>query len=701
MVDAGAASSSRGTTQPPGPSRWVIALERLNRAPWARCLRDGMVWLVPYLMLWSVVLLLGAVLSQLQPVEPAARLLLQMSAELRHMMPLVVWGSVGAMAALHFNLMRTPVAFICLSMGAASQQILASLIGERGEAWTMFLALIGPYPAVAAMASVARSRWAQIATDSSASSRNVAESINLILPGLVVTGLMCVLLVSTTVVTLAMKSAMPLEAILRLPDEWIGLIYVLCNSIAWFFGVHGYYLLLPLLEVLPQATLQPQHPISQTFLGLFVFIGGCGATLSLVIALLLSAGRSQLRTIALVSVAPALINVNETLLFGLPIILNPRLLLPFVLVPTVNYLIACTAAWAGWVSITSLTVPFNSPVLLNALLSTGGDGRAALLQLVNVTVGTLIYLPFVRPRKKSPSGLRRGAALHAQETEYVRRMEDANFRLGKSANGKPDAPQAQPENALKDHDFVLFFQPKVDPSTHLVRGSEALIRLMDDRGHLLTPGNFLPELEREGLLSAVDLWVARTAVEQQRQWRAAGHPVLPMSINVTAATLLNPATVNQLVQTVESARGAIEIEITEGSLLQDEPIVAEALEALRSAGARLFIDDFGTGFSSLSYLYRFRFDGIKIDRSFTNALTFERGRKLFDQLCSMARQMELELVVEGVEEEWQLGHIPRDLPVSVQGFLYSKPLPPESFMQFVLNAQNGQTASAVAELADA
>jgi len=683
---------------PPFVPRLQAALGLLNRAPWARSVRDGMVWLVPYLMLWSAVLLLGEALHLLDAPQAWVSLARRGAAQLRDLLPPVIWGAMGAMAALHFSLARTPVAYVCLAAGVVVQAALTAVAGTGGAAWISLLAMTVPFPMVGLMASLSRRPAMHLAAGSSTAGHNVSESLNLVLPALA-----AIALTTAAVATAGWLLTAGLQGVAgslwsQASPTLVAALYTLGNSLAWLFGVHGYYLLLPLLEALPELSPQAGEPVSQTFLGVFVFIGGAGSTLSLILVLLLQVRKRSMRVIGLMSLLPAAFNVNELLLFGLPIILNPHLLLPFVLVPLCNFGVAAAALQWGWVAPIQGSVPFNSPVMLNALLATRGDAAAVLLQVANVALGAVIYWPFVARWVRQAGTPVAVPPLHAIDTEYSRRAEEASFRMDDPVRELNESAAAATRlndrlRALDDHDFVLYYQPKVNPQTGQVMGSEALLRLVSSTGAIVSPGAFLPDLERAGLMKDVDQWVARAAAEQLERWRQSGEVLLPVSVNVSADTLMDLQAVHQLAREVSRQPGLIDLELTEGAFLSDQQIVSQALEALGAAGARLDIDDFGTGFSSLSYLYRFKVDGIKIDRSFTSALAYVRGREVFSQLCAMARRLNLRLVVEGVEEAWQLRHLPEDVNVSVQGFLFARPMPADQFQAYVA-AQAGRGAAA-------
>ena len=160
-----------------------------------------------------------------------------------------------------------------------------------------------------------------------------------------------------------------------------GLIYTFLNSTLWFLGIHGANILQPLMLHLNEISAANGGFVNESFLGAFVFIGGSGATFSLILAITLFSKNKTLRLLSYDSVPIALMNINELLVFGLPIILNPRMFIPFLVVPLVNVLTSFFAIYFGWVSLPDAQVPFNALVGLNAYLAMHHDINAVFLQL--------------------------------------------------------------------------------------------------------------------------------------------------------------------------------------------------------------------------------------------------------------------------------------------------------------------------------
>ncbi|MBQ1541841.1 bifunctional diguanylate cyclase/phosphodiesterase [Caulobacter sp. CCUG 60055] len=217
------------------------------------------------------------------------------------------------------------------------------------------------------------------------------------------------------------------------------------------------------------------------------------------------------------------------------------------------------------------------------------------------------------------------------------------------------ALEADLRGAVARGEIVPYFQPVVRLSTGAISGFEALARWRHPRRGLISPDEFLPLCDEMGLLSALGAAMMETAAGQLAQWRrshrAAGD--LSVSVNLSTGELDRPhlvADVARILAETGLPRGALKLEITESDIMRDPERAAVTLHALRSAGAAISLDDFGTGFSSLSYLTRLPFDMLKIDRYFVRTMGANEGSaKIVRSVVNLGRELSLEVVAEGVE----------------------------------------------------
>jgi lactose/cellobiose-specific phosphotransferase system IIC component len=669
-------------------------LESLAASHSLRAIREGLLWIIPCLLVSATFLVASVIFQALQMPPVLIETTLSLHAEISRILPLLIASSIGYMMSIHHRLPRLPVAFLCFSYVA----IAASLLQDHPRAaasFILFIAIASPLLNVPIMAWLHRQKWTQIARVDMVGD-NVRDSLNLIIPGT----LTAILLAVCLHLLLLSPLIAWLDAPLQLPfvdsPYWSGILVAGLNSLLWFFGIHGYHALQPVFDVLDQAVALNAIDVlsggggawvlNSSLLGAFTFIGGSGGTFSLLLAILIFCRHRSLRLLALASLPIALLNVNEILLFGLPIILNPRLALPFFCVPMINVTLALAAAKAGLIDPVVASLPLNSPVLLNAYLATGGDYSALLLQLGLLGLGVLVYAPFIRA---IDVGGRAASTIKVRslDTTFTQLHEEASLYANDPvvfANSfrKMQREQSDRIRDISEYEFYLEYQPQVALGSGLCTGCESLLRARDQEGRTQQPWEFLQWLEQAGLMRDLDIWVASEAIRQVERWRGEGF-ALPVTINVTGHTLVDPVYCDKLVRIVARARGLVSIEITEQALAGDVGRVQAAIDEFHRVGARVYIDDFGTGYSSLSYLHQFAIDVIKIDRSFVLALDSERGRETMAGLLRFAETLGLGVVIEGVESESQLQAFAGHDELVIQGWYFCKALAADRLAEYV------------------
>ncbi len=251
--------------------------------------------------------------------------------------------------------------------------------------------------------------------------------------------------------------------------------------------------------------------------------------------------------------------------------------------------------------------------------------------------------------------------------------------------------EAEMEKALEEQRFVLQYQPQFAVSTGAVSGMEALVRLERSDGSRVSPAEFIPIAEDNGFIVRLGYWIIREACQQLARWRQAGLSVPRISLNVSPRQLLDA----RLLEVTEAAAAEtglsmtdLEFEITERCMLEQSDEVAGTLTALRQRGVRLAIDDFGTGYSSFAYLAWQPMDIVKLDRSFLARVgEDDRTDAVIQGMVSMARQLGLGLVAEGVENEQQANFL-RAVGCDVaQGFALAHPQDPEAITQLLIESE--------------
>ncbi|MBQ0052193.1 MAG: GGDEF domain-containing protein [Treponema sp.] len=237
------------------------------------------------------------------------------------------------------------------------------------------------------------------------------------------------------------------------------------------------------------------------------------------------------------------------------------------------------------------------------------------------------------------------------------------------------------DTALEKKEFKIWFQPKFSPSSRNVVGAEALIRWQKADGTLIPPGKFIPLFERDGKIRALDEYVFKNVCLQQKKWQDAGKKIVPVSINLSRASLYYKNIVGKyrwIVEEIGIDTDYIPIEITESAAVTNNDIQAIA-DSFYNAGFHLHLDDFGSGYSSLASLNTLHFDTLKIDKSLVDYIGNYSGDRLLEHTISLARELGMHVTAEGVEKENQNNYLRHIGCNSIQGYYFSKPVPLEEF----------------------
>lgn len=248
------------------------------------------------------------------------------------------------------------------------------------------------------------------------------------------------------------------------------------------------------------------------------------------------------------------------------------------------------------------------------------------------------------------------------------------------------ALQNEMRRALERDEFILYYQPQYRLSDGQLCGMEALVRWQHPERGFLPPGKFISIAEDSGLILPLGEWVLRTACAQNKLWQDMGYSPVRVAVNLSARQFRQKDLLKQIAEILKETQldpQWLELEITESLSMKNVRVSMEILQKLKSMGIHISIDDFGTGFSSLSYLSRFSVNSLKIDRSFVSKLS----ELLDDQaivltIIQLAQNLGLNVIAEGVETEAQLEYLRMMGCDEVQGFLLAKPVPIEDMVTY-------------------
>ena len=237
--------------------------------------------------------------------------------------------------------------------------------------------------------------------------------------------------------------------------------------------------------------------------------------------------------------------------------------------------------------------------------------------------------------------------------------------------------------ALERNQFCLYYQPRVDIRTGAITGAEALLRWRVSDQEMMQPGKFIPVAEETGLIVPIGEWALREACQQNLAWQQVGLSPLVVAVNVSLRQFQRDdflQTVSSVLQQTGLAAAALELEVTESSVMHNAERLIDMLSNIRALGVHISVDDFGTGYSSLSYLKRFPVDRLKIDRSFVQDILVDKDSEaIVRTIIALGHNLGLKLVAEGVESAEQVAYLLANGCDELQGFYYGRPMPAHEF----------------------
>lgn len=243
------------------------------------------------------------------------------------------------------------------------------------------------------------------------------------------------------------------------------------------------------------------------------------------------------------------------------------------------------------------------------------------------------------------------------------------------------------ETALNEHQFVAYYQPKVDIIDGKIIGAEALVRWIHPIKGRISPGDFIPYFEKTGFVVKLDMYIFEAVCKQLHSWIAQKHPIIPISCNLSRKNFADPMLCERLyemTQKYEVPTGLIELELTETIVMSDMHNTVLQIKRLRNMGFKVSIDDFGSGYSSITLLQSTPIDVLKLDKEFVdNGMSTEMGQELFSNIVYICKKNQLRVVCEGIENKEYENFIAQNNCRFAQGFLYYKPLPIEELEKHV------------------
>ena len=508
-----------------------------------------------------------------------------------------------------------------------------------------------------------------------------------------------------TVFSVSIHQAVHYVLLFPFQSEWVrnmldmSIPYVFLIDTFWFFGIHGGNVLDPLklFEAAQIANrtaidlnLPPPNIVTKPFLDIFVFMGGSGASICLLVALLVASKNNGSRRLAEISFVPGLFNINEILLFGLPVILNPIFFLPFILVPLVLTSTSYLAVYFGLVPVPVRELAWTTPPILGGYFATGSL-FGSLLQAFNLGLGTLIYIPFVRLSDREKEARQKKAMQMLMEIACSnvvgasgKKCLDRDDEIGVLAR----ALAYDLEQALKtDTGLYLEYQPQVDYKTGKVVGAEALVRWKHPIYGLI-PAPIIVAISEDGeFMQSLGLWVLDEACAERERWQEGGlDEHFKTSVNVSIQQLDDQYLPQKAIYCLERhglRPYMIGIEVTESIALDPESPQNLVLQELNDLGFIISMDDFGMGHSSLVYLKYFPVNILKIDRALSkDVATSHICMEVISTIVDLCRSLDVKIIVEYVETQEQIDILLRIGCHIFQGYFYSPAISGGKFLKY-------------------
>jgi PTS system cellobiose-specific IIC component len=454
---------------------------------------------------------------------------------------------------------------------------------------------------------------------------------------------------------------------------WQTIKLILINQMSWFVGIHGSSIIEMHADTLFLNEISNVY--SRQYINVFVHIGGAGSTFGLVLALFFSKVRSnhQLGQYALL---PSIFNINELLIFGLPIIFNRYLLFPFIFVPILT---ACLfrvvfeldlIQWSGEAHL------WSTPIFIGGYLATG-QWQGVALQFVFILISAAIYHPFLMRYEK-----------YRDIEDYkkqLKMLQALNHELDLTAVYKSKTEMGRFSrlllsdfrNAISNNKLNLVYQPKVNSAGKVV-GAEALLRWTHERFGFINTGVIVELSEVDGSIHDLGIWVIKRCLSDKLALNKAGLKELKVALNVSPCQFEKDDFFDRVISLVERTNippSSLELEITEGKKIDLDDRVLVGLQKLSKHGFNIAVDDFGMGYTSLRYLKSFPVNTLKIDGSIVKDVNDSKMvQEIISSMGQLANSMGVTLVAEWVETDSQMHSLIELGCDEFQGYLMSQPI---------------------------
>lgn len=469
--------------------------------------------------------------------------------------------------------------------------------------------------------------------------------------------------------------------------------YIFILQFFWFFGIHGNHILEEVtahIFEIPVSAVEASGGtlINKAFFDVFVFTGGCGSTLALLIALILFSNWNSNKRLAKASFFPTIFNINEIMVFGLPLFFNFNFFIPFVCVPVIMAITSYTAIITGFIPPVLNPVEWTVPVFISGWLGTGSL-NAVILQIINLIIGVLIYKPFVKlfEKQKEIDMLAR----IGQITQILKDAEEKNESVTLTeipglAGSIAKNLSADLEKAIEKDELTIYYQPQFNNKSECT-GVEALLRWNHKIFGFIYPPLIIKIAQEISIVQSLERHIFKKVLSDVPKINDILGKEIKISVNVSANTIHLPdfeLFLKNIAATPGFKQNQVCIEVTEQAALIVNETTEGIFSRIRNMGFLLAIDDFSMGHTSLSYLQSKHFDFLKLDGSLVSGMSKNpRFLDIIGSIMYLSKSLGFKVIAEFVQTWEQVKQLEAMGCIIYQGYLFSPAVPLDKLSESV------------------
>ena len=654
--------------------RKISLTQRISNNIVVQSVRESFIALIPYLILISVLTLGSALLTSMLGYSTDSSLLLHLQATHRSvysLFPLAILISLSFHLGKNYQLQ--PIACSILGLvcfiTANNQLIDSGHILQGGFFGFQPYAMLLPFMIIYTLCLLRR-RFNFNFVISRAISDHLRLHLNFILPYI-----LTFLFVSSLVFGLspAIKSVLsPLFETLNNSSNFSqGIMRTLGSQILWFFGIHGTNTYNLLIDTSFLAQPLVNNFRSGDVFNLFSAIGGAGNAISLVIAILIFSKDQHSRQIARISFPFACFNISEILIFGLPIIFNPYLLIPFILMPLISYVLAYCVIATGILPFIEYNLSWITPPIINGWQVSNGNFYVMSFQLIIIIMGVFIYRPFIilshlyNNEREVAEDLAKNLSV-LDEYNYHNVKPEKNTKTDK--NTEITSSQSTLIENILTGNLHLHYQPVLKSCGQKIEGVEALLRLESSSGEICTP-DFLDDVKRGSIAEVIHLWIINRLIDDIESWREKNFKP-KIFVNFNAELLYSEEFTDRFIDSLCEYNNQIVIEIKEKALIDRDSIPINNIKKIHDNNFKITLDDYGHSHSTLHALFNNNIDSITIDNTLLNDYDQHLAAIHYKQITDLCHNLDLRVRAKGIETHEQEALVKKAGADTLQGWLY-------------------------------